>query len=133
LIDSITAAALLAASLFAKKMLEETGSKAGTALSAASGRLVAWLRHAGTRNPKVSSALSDIEASPDDPAKVEALGEVIAEQARGNDVLAHELMALADECRTAGDVLTIGGTHIHGDVSGGTVTQYGGSHIELHP
>ena len=131
MIESITEAALLAATLFANKALEEAGKKAGSSVSAAAGRLVTWLRRTGAAHREVCSALAAVEAAPEDAALVETLGTAVADQARGSDALAAELLALTEECRKAGEVTMIGGTHVHGNVSGGKITQYGGSHIEF--
>jgi len=132
MVDPLAGAALLAATLFARKALEETGSEAGQALSTAAGRLVSWLRRAGGRNAEVGSALTLVEAAPGDQARVDLLGAVIADHVRGNDPLEQELIKLTEECRAAIDIITIGGSHIHGNISGGTVTQYGGDHVEFY-
>ena len=131
MIESITEAALLAAALFANKALEEAGKKAGSSVSAAAGRLVTWLRRTGAVHPEVGSALAAVEAAPKDAALVETLGTTIAAQVRGSDALAAELLALTEDCRKAGEVTMIGGAHVHGDMSGGKITQYGGNHIEF--
>jgi hypothetical protein len=132
MVDPIIGAALLAASLFARKALEETGSATGQALSTGAGRLLAWLRHAGRGNAEIASALTLVEAAPEDAARIDLLGTVIADHVRGNDFLGQELLMLVKECQADSGVVTLGGAHIHGNISGGTISQYGGNHIELH-
>lgn len=131
-VDPVTGAALLSASLFARKALEQAGSAAGEALSTAAGRLVTWLRRIGSKNADVASALKMVETAPEDLARVELLGRIVADYVGGSDVLRQQLLALAEDCQSESNVTTFGGAHIHGDISGGTITQYGGDHIELH-
>ncbi len=131
MIESIAEAALLAATLFANKALEEAGKKAGSTVSAAAGRVVTWLRRTGAADPRVGSALAAVEAAPEDAAVIQTLGTVVVDHVRGDNAREAELLGLAEECRKAGHVTMIGGTHVHGDVSGGTITQYGGDHIEF--
>jgi hypothetical protein len=59
--DPITMAAATAAGLFAKKLLEEVGSQAGKSLSAATGKLVAWVRRRGAEDTETEDVPRSVE------------------------------------------------------------------------
>lgn len=131
--DPITMAAAGAAALFAKKVAEELGSQTGKSLSAAAGRLVGWLRRRGDEDAETAAALTMVQARPDDQARIRLLGQVLAGRAAGEPGFAEQLQRLVGEAEHAGDVqVTIGGAHIHGDVSGeATVNQAGRDQIQV--
>jgi len=124
-------AAAAAAALFAKKMVEESGTQVGKGLSSAVGRLVTWLRHRGSKDAEIGAAMTMVHADPTDQARVELLARVLADRVTSEPGIAQELLELVDQTRQAGDVVTVGGAHIHGDVTGGTVTQIGRDQYQL--
>ena len=125
--EPITMAAA-AAAIFATKVAEETGVQTGKGLSAAASRLVAWLRRKGNDDSETGAALTMVTANPNDHARVELLGRVLANRATADPDLAQELDDLVEQAQQAGDVrTTIGGAHIHGNVTGGNVVQVGGN------
>jgi hypothetical protein len=124
--EPITAAATTAAVLFATKLLEEAGSQAGKALSAAAGRLVAWVRGRGKEDAETGAAVTMVEADPGDEVRVQLLGRVLAARAERDPQFGLELAELVGQAREAGDTITtVGGAHIHGNVSHSTVNQAG--------
>jgi hypothetical protein len=131
--DPITMAALTAAGLFAKKLIEEAGSQTAKGLSAATGRLVAWLRRRGEEDTETGAALTMVQAKPSDQGRVDLLGQVLATRAASNPEVARELQQLVGEADRAGDVqVTIGGAHIHGGVHDhARVNQAGRDQIQL--
>lgn len=115
--DPITMAAGTAAALFAKKLIEEAGGQAGKGLSAAAGRLVAWIRGRGSEDPETGAAVTMVQAKPADQARVDLLSQVLATRVQADPALAKELTELVGEAERAGDVqVTIGGAHISGGV-----------------
>jgi hypothetical protein len=132
--DPITMAAVTAAGLFAKKLIEEAGSQAGKGLSAATGRLVAWLRRRGEEDTETGAALTMVQARPADQARVDLLGQVLAARAASDPAVARELQQLVGDADQAGDVqVTIGGAHIHGGVHDhARVNQAGGDQLVVH-
>ena len=121
-----------AATLFATKMAEEAGSQAGKGLSAAAGRLVAWLRGKGQQDPETGAALTMVQAAPADQARIDLLAQVLATRANADPAFAKQLGELVGGAHQAGDVrLMIGGAHIHGWVSGGQVTQVAGNQYNV--
>jgi hypothetical protein len=130
--EPISMLAAGAATLFATKAVEEAGSQTGKGLSAAAGRLVAWLRGKGREDPETGAAITMVQATPTDQARVDLLAQVLATRASRDPAFAGELRELVGGAQQAGDVrLTIGGVHIHGNVSGGTVTQIAGDQYQL--
>ncbi len=127
-------AAATAAGMFAKKLLEEAGGQAGKALSAATGRLVAWLCRTGEEDSETAAALTMVQARPADPTRVELLGQVLAARAQADPELASQLAELVGQAEQAGDVqVTIGGAHIRGGVHDhARVNQTGRDQIHLH-
>jgi hypothetical protein len=131
--DPITMAAGTAA-LFAKKLVEETGGQTGKGLSAAAGRLIAWIRRRGAEDPETGAAVTMVQAKPDDPVRVDLLGQVLAARVNGDPALAEELAdLLLGDAKRAGDAqVTIGGAHISGGVHGhARVDQAGRDQIQL--
>jgi hypothetical protein len=132
--DPITVVAVTAASLFAKKLIEEAGSQAGKGLSAATSRLVGWLRRRGEEDAETGAALTMVQAKPADQARVELLGQVLAARVVGDPALARELDQLVGEADRAGDTqVIIGGAHIQDGVHDhARVNQAGRDQIVLH-
>jgi hypothetical protein len=131
-VEPITTLAAAAATLFATKIAEEAGSQFGKGLSAAAGRLVAWLRGKGHEDAETGAALTMVKAAPTDQARIDLLAQVLATRASADPAFAGELRELVGGAQQAGDVrLTIGGAHIHGNVSGGTVTQVAGDQYSV--
>jgi hypothetical protein len=131
--DPVTMAAVTAAGLFAKKLVEEAGGQAGRNLSEATGRLVAWLRRRGEQDPETSAALTMVQARATDPARVEVLGQVLATRAADDPQLARELAELVGHAERAGDVQVLfGGAHVNGGVHDhATVEQAGRDQIRI--
>jgi hypothetical protein len=130
--EPISMLAAGAATLFATKVVEEAGSQTGKGLSAAAGRLVAWLRGKGREDTETGAAMTMVQAAPSDQARIDLLAQVLATRAAADPAFAGELQELVGGAEQAGDVrLTIGGAHIHGNVSGGTVTQVAGNQYQL--
>jgi hypothetical protein len=133
-VEPISTLAIAAATLFATKMAEEAGSQAGTGLSAAAGRLVAWLRGKAQQDTETSAALTMVQAAPVDHARIDLLAQVLATRANADPAFADQLRELVGGAQQAGDVrLTIGGAHIHGNVAGGQVTQVAGNQYQGPP
>ena len=127
-----TTMAAIAAGVFATKALEETGSQAGRELSAAAGRLVAWLRRSGAEDIETGAALTIVEADPGDQSRVDLLGKILAARVAADHHLEQQLQEHVTDVQQAGDIqLIVGGAHIHGSVSGGTVTQVGRDQYRL--
>lgn len=132
--EPISMLAAGAAALFATKVVEEAGSQAAKGLSAAAGRLVAWLRGKGEEDTETGAAMTMVQAAPTDQARIDLLAQVLATRANADPAFAGELRELVGGAQQAGDVrLTIGGAHIHGNVSGGTVTQVAGDQYQRPP
>jgi hypothetical protein len=75
-----------------------------------------------------------VQAAPTDQARIDLLAQVLATRASADPAFAAELRDLVAGAQQAGDVrLTIGGAHIHGNVSGGTVTQVAGDRYQQPP
>jgi Sec-independent protein translocase protein TatA len=130
--DPISVIAGSAAAVFGTKMLEETGSQAGKALSAVAGKLVAWVRQLGKKDSEVNAAVTMVQADPADQTRVELLGKVLETKATADPEVATQLRELVEEVRRAGDVhASVGGAHIHGNLTGGTVSQVGGNQYNL--
>jgi hypothetical protein len=133
-VEPISTLAVAAATLFATKMAEEAGSQTGKGLSAAAGRLVAWLRGKAHEDVEAGAALTMVQAAPADQARIDLLAQVLATRANADPAFAEQLGELVGGAQQAGDVrLTIGGAHIHGGVSGGQVTQVGGDQYNVPP
>jgi len=133
-VEPISTLALAAATLFAAKMAEEAGSQAGKGLSAAAGRLVAWLRGKGHDDTETGAALTMVQAAPADQGRIDLLAEVLAARASADPAFAGELRELVGGAAQGGDVrLTIGGAHVHGNVSGGQVIQIAGDQYQGPP
>jgi hypothetical protein len=133
-VEPISMLAAGAATLFATKMAEEAGSQTGKGLSAAAGRLVAWLRGKGREDTETSAALTMVQAAPADQARIDLLAQVLATRASADPAFAGQLRELVSGAQQAGDVrLTVGGAHIHGNVSGGQVTQIAGDQYQQPP
>jgi len=131
-VEPISTLALAAATLFATRAADEAGSQAGKALSAATGRLVAWVRGKGHQDVETGAALTMVQAAPADQARIDLLAQVLAARAAADPAFAGELRELVGAAQQAGDVrLTIGGAHVHGNVSGGTVTQVAGNQYNV--
>jgi hypothetical protein len=133
--EPISMLAAGAATLFATKMIEEAGSETGKGLSAAAGRLITWLRGKGREDPETGAAMTMVQAAPTDPGRIDLLAQVRTTRAAGDQGFAAELRDLVGRAQQAGDIrLAVGGAHIHGNVSGGTVTQIGGNQqLPAHP
>jgi hypothetical protein len=132
--EPISMMAAGAATLFATKVVEEAGGQAGQALSSAAGRLVAWLRGKGGEDTETNAAMTTVQAAPTDQIRIDLLAQVLSTRANTDPVFAGELRELVGGAQQAGDVrLTVGGAHIHGNVSGGTVTQIAGDHYQGSP
>jgi hypothetical protein len=130
--EPISMMAAGAAALFATKVVEEAGSQTGKSLSAAAGRLVAWLRAKGREDTETGAAMTMVQAAPTDQARIDLLAQVLATRAVADPAFAGELRELIGGAEQAGDVrLTIGGAHVHGNVSGGTVIQVAGDQYQL--
>jgi len=131
-VEPISTLAIAAATLFATKAAEEVGSQAGKGLSAAAGQLVAWLRGKVDQDAETGAALTMVQAAPTDQARIDLLAQVLATRANADPAFASELRELVGGAQQAGDLrLTMGGAHIHGNVSGGTVTQVAGDQYNV--
>jgi hypothetical protein len=132
MMEPISALAAAAATVFATKAAEEAGGQAGKGLSAAAGRLVAWLRGKGREDAEAGAALTMVQAAPADQARIDLLAQVLATRATTDPAFAEQLRELVGGAQQAGDVrVTVGGAHIHGNVSGGTVTQVAGDQLNV--
>jgi hypothetical protein len=130
--EPISMLAAGAATVFATKVIEEAGSQFGKRLSTAAGQVVAWLRGKGREDAEMGAAITMVQAVPADQARIDLLARVLATRATADPAFADELRELILRAQQAGDVqLTIGGAHIHGNVTGSTVTQVGGDQINL--
>jgi hypothetical protein len=130
--EPVSVLATTAAALFAKNAIEEAGGSTGKALTAAAGKLAAWVRQLGHHDPEASAAVTMVDIDPADQARVALLSKILAARAASNPKLAAELGELVAAAREAGDVhVSADGVHIHGDVTGGQVTQIGGDQYNL--
>lgn len=105
--EPITTAAAAAAGLFAVKLLEEAGSQTGKALSAAVGRLAAWVRRRGERDAETGAAVTMVVADPTDQRRIELLGRILGARATADPEFGQELVELVAQARQAGDTLVI--------------------------
>jgi hypothetical protein len=131
MVDPITDAAIRAAAVFAQKVLEEAASQTGQALSAGARRLVAWIRHRGTQDPKTGAAVAMLSADPTDQDSIETLGRILVAQIASDPELVRQLQELVADAPEAVSVRdqaqvgmiisgsSIGGQGGHGPAGGG--------------
>jgi hypothetical protein len=74
--EPISMLAAGAATLCATKVVEEAGSQAGQGLSAAAGRLVAWLRGKGREDTETAAAMTMVQFAATDQARIDLLAQV---------------------------------------------------------
>jgi len=78
------------ATLYATNVVEEAGGQAANGLSAATRRLVAWLRGTGREDTETGATLPMVVAAPTDQARIDLLARLLVAHANADPWFASE-------------------------------------------
>ena len=129
MVDPVSAAAIVAANVFAGKLVEGAGSEAGKSVTGGVARLIDWIRHRGDEDPTTAAAITVVETMPTEESTIAVLAKALEARARADAAFERELLAQVGAAPEARTIQLSGGNYVERVGGHARVVQIAGDQI----